>query len=106
MQNLIIRKYLVDSVLKADHPRAIRLKTQLEQMAQDKGAEIKSFDITKPGEALFSCTDTNAADYIMQEFKSLQGVEVQMVSPLALDYELNRTKQEALDKQRDKKNKS
>jgi len=100
MKHLVINRYLVDTVVKPEHPAALEMKLLLEDMAKEYGGEAKNFEIMKPGVASVGISTDEALQKIQEEFKAMPNVDVSIVSHAQIQLERNRERQRMVDAKR------
>ena len=99
MEKYSIKKYLPDTALNVEHPRAVKMREILEVTCAENDGQLVSFEV-EDGVATIQVKGENALQFIIDEFNKLDGIEVQKVSLFQDLFQRNRAQQDKVNKKR------
>lgn len=102
MKILRIQNYLPDTAKDEDHPKAVDMKTALDDRVKEKEATITLFEVSE-GVATVGASTDDALKHIEENLKDLPDVEIRVLSQLQAQLERNRADQARIDQKRETK---
>jgi hypothetical protein len=100
MKQIKIGRYLPDTVSNSEQTCAVEMKALLDEMAKDLGSTVTKFEIVEGGVAIVGFSTEDVLEKIADQFKELDGVKVETLSTIQIQYEQNRAHQKQVDGKR------
>jgi hypothetical protein len=91
MDMIEIKGYLPTSARTAKHSNARQMESVVREMAEENGGKLVSFEVPDEGTALLMVIGEAAQQFIIKEFKRIEGALVRQIP--ALDVYRERNKQ-------------
>ena len=98
MEMIQIEGYLPTSAKTAKHSTAKQMEIVVRGMAEENGGKLVSLEVPEPGTALLMVAGEAAQQFIIREFKRIEGAIVRQIPALDVYRERNKKSQKRSDR--------